>query len=286
MKTCLDCIPCFVRQALAAARMLTADVEVHETIVRDVLLWTAEIDFSISAPAMAQRIHRRLRHLLDVDDPYAEVKRRQNEMGLSFVPILRKEIASAEDPFALALRLAVAGNVIDLGVSDEVSREDISEAIHFALSKPILGDIDRFRDEVHSAQSILYLTDNAGEVAFDRLFIEQLPKEKIVIAVRGGPAINDATLSCAEHVGLTKLAKVIDNGTDAPGTLRDQCSDEFNEHWANSSLVIAKGQGNFESLNHENANIFFLFKAKCDVVAKSCAVPKGSCLLRARHECA
>ena len=194
-----------------------------------------------------------------------------------------KKIEESNCPFSMALKLAIAGNIIDLGASGDVTEADVSQAIDFALTNPIKGDIESFHREILSSRNILYLTDNAGEIAFDLLFIEQLPRERVTVAVRGGPAINDATLSCAQRVGLTKLVKVIENGSDAPGTLLGQCSSEFMDYWNDSDLIIAKGQGNFESLSQEEGNIFFLFKAKCDVVSQSCGVPKGSSLLRANN---
>lgn len=285
MKTCLDCIPCFVRQALDAARMHSNDEKLHEKIVRDVLSWTSEMDLDLPTPAMAQRIQRRLRQLLNVDDPYAEIKSRQNALALALLPALRKKLDASADAFSTAARLAIAGNIIDLGVTASVSDEDVHASIEQALKVPLVGDLLSFRKEIFAAERILYLMDNAGEIVFDMLFIEHLPKERITAALRGGPTINDATMVCAHKVGLPALVNVIDNGSDAPGTILNDCSHKFLEHWKNADLIISKGQGNFESLFGEVDNkIFFLFKAKCDVVAKSAGVPKGSCVLRANRE--
>ena len=127
------------------------------------------------------------------------------------------------------------------------------------------------------AERILYLADNAGEIVLDQLLIEQLPRERITVAVRGAPVLNDATMEDARSTGLTKLVRVIDNGMDAPGTLLDLCSAEFVAAFQNADLIISKGQGNFESLiDHCGANIYFLFMAKCGLVADRVGCPLGS----------
>jgi len=135
---------------------------------------------------------------------------------------------------------------------------------------------------VIGAKSILYLADNAGEIVFDRLLIEQLPRERVTVAVRGAPILNDVTWVDATTVGVDTLVKVIDNGSDAPGTVLADCSDAFQKQFAEADLIISKGQGNFETLSDSPENIFFLFKAKCPVVADQVGCPVGTQVL---HHC-
>jgi uncharacterized protein with ATP-grasp and redox domains len=117
------------------------------------------------------------------------------------------------------------------------------------------GSLAVFRDSISKADRILYLADNAGEIVFDRLLIEQLPAEKVTVGVRGQPILNDATMSDAEATGLTQLVAVIDNGSDAPGTVLDDCSRAFIQHFRKADLVIAKGQGNYETLSELEKDI-------------------------------
>lgn len=278
MKTVLDCIPCTIRQALDAARMVSADPEFHEQILRDVLNWTAQMDLSHSAPVMAQRIHRRLRELT-IDDPYRAIKDRMNAIALELIPTLKEKVDSAGDPLIMAVRLAIAGNIIDLGVNGNLTEDHVYEAVKNALIEPFVGDTERFREAVAHAQSILYLADNAGEIAFDRLLIEQLSPQRVVAAVRGAPVINDATLADARAVGLDKIVEVIVNGSDAPATIVTDCSRDFRRRFAEADLIIAKGQGNYESLSDEPGNIFFLFKVKCPVIADHVHQPIGTQIL-------
>ena len=141
------------------------------------------------------------------------------------------------------------------------------------------GDRVAFRDSVEKARKILYLADNAGEIALDRLLIEQLSPSKVTLVVRGAPVLNDATLIDAATVGLDEIVEIIDNGSDAPGTILDDCSPEFLRRYEDADLIIAKGQGNYESLSDENRNIFFLFKVKCRVIAAHARHPIGSHLM-------
>ncbi|MBN1429449.1 MAG: DUF89 family protein [Anaerolineae bacterium] len=279
MKTSLDCIPCLLRQALDAARFISADPAVHEQIVRDVLRWTGEMDMSLSAPAMAQRIHRRLRRVTGVDDPYREKKDRQNSLALELIPAIRAEVETADDPLLMAARLAIAGNIIDLGVNGDISEADVRHDIGNALIEPFFGDMDGFQQAAREARSILYLADNAGEIAFDRLLIEQLSPDRVTLAVRGAPVINDATRVDAQAVGLDQIVEVIDNGSDAPGTILSDCAPDFRRRFANADLIIAKGQGNYEALSDEPGPLFFLFKAKCPVIAEHVGQPVGTQML-------
>ncbi len=279
VRSSVDCISCFVRQAVESAREVSDDPAVHESVLRDILRWMAEADLSDSPPSFAQQIHRRLRRLTAVDDPYREAKKRQNEMAVRLLPDLRRKIARAPRPMELAVRLAIAGNVIDMGVAGEVTESMLGDAIDEAMEEPLAGHLEELLEEARAARSILYLADNAGEIAFDRLLIEQLGPQRVTVVVRGAPVINDATLADAHAVGLDGSVRVVDNGSDAPGTLLPDCSREFQSLFHASDLVIAKGQGNFESLIDEERDVFFLFKVKCPVVADRAHAPVGTHVL-------
>jgi len=276
MRTALDCVPCFVRQALEAARFVTDEPSIHERLVRQVLRSTAETDLGESPPVVAQRIHRWLRELTGVADPYREVKNRFNQMAMEMLPELMATLQSAADPFATAVRLAIAGNVIDLGVNGAMTEREARHGVINALDEPFEGDVEAFVRAVERAECILYLADNAGEIVFDRLLIERLPQKRLTLAVRGGPVLNDATMDDARTAGLCDMVEVIDNGSDAPGTVLDNCSDAFRRRFEEANLIIAKGQGNFETLSDEDANIHFLFKVKCPVISRRVGLPVGT----------
>lgn len=276
MKTCLDCMPCFVRQALEAARFVTDDPVIHESVVRGILREAARMDFSQSPPAIGQKLHRLLRELTDVEDPYRQIKDHFNHAALSLLPILSARIREASDPLYMALRVAIAGNVIDLGVKGDIRAGEVTSAMDNILNEPFHGETEDFRDRIKNARNILYLADNAGEIVFDRLLIEQLPLHRVTLAVRGRPVLNDATLADAEAAGLCNLVEVIDNGSDAPGTILADCCRDFRRRFSMADMIVAKGQGNFETLSDTGDQIFFLFKAKCPVIANHVGLPVGT----------
>ena len=275
MKTALDCIPCILRQSLEAARLVSADPAFHEKILRDVLHWTEEMSLTQTPPALAQRIHRQVRKMTGVADPYRQAKDKLNNLALELIPAFRSDVESADDPLLMAVRLAIAGNMMDMGVNVTLTEADVRQTMQQALTAPFFGEMDKFRQAIAEAQSILYLADNAGEIAFDRLLVEQLLSKRLTVVVRGAPVINDVTLVDAQTVGLDQIVEVIDNGSDAPGTIMSDCSPEFRRRFADADLIIAKGQGNFETLSGEAGNIFFLFKVKCPVIAEHVRQPVG-----------
>ena len=220
------------------------------------------MDLSQPMPVVVQQMHRRLRELINVNDPYREKKNYTNHLAMELFPSLKEDVESSSEPLFTATRLAIAGNVIDFGVTGNLQEDDIRMAVKQALIEPFYGEWEKFRNAVAKAQSILYLADNAGEIVFDRLLIEQLSPERVTLVVRGGPIINDATIADVQAVGLDKIVKVIDNGSDAPGTILNDCHPAFQRLFFNADLVISKGQGNFDSLSREPGNLFFLLKVK------------------------
>lgn len=268
MQTYMDCMPCFIRQSLEAVRHATHDVSVHEQVVRKILRLTSELDMSQSPPAIAQQIHRCVRDLSGIEDPYRPVKQQFNNIALKLYPGLRHRVMDSGNPLELAIRLAIAGNIIDFGAFGVLHQSDLERAIEECLTTALEGmDLPAFQAAIENTGNILYLADNAGEIVLDRLLIEQLPLEKLTVAVKGSPVLNDATIEDAIYAGLTQIVEVIDNGSDAPGTLLESCSENFRDRFENADLIIAKGQGNYETLSNVDKHIYFLLKAKCPVIA-------------------
>ena len=281
MQIYLDCIPCFVRQALDAARLATDDEQIHEKVVREVLRLAADLDMSQSPPSIGRQIHRLIRNLVGQDDPYHGIKKRFNNLALKLYQDLRKHILNSDNRLESAIRFAIAGNIIDFGVNGSLEESHVKETISDSLSG-YLGpkQIQDFNHAVNTAEKILYLADNAGEIVFDRLLIEQLPCEKVTVVVKGRPVINDATMEDAVVAGLTRIVEVIDNGSDAPGTILESCSHNFRKRFEDADLLIAKGQGNYETLSEVDKNIFFVLKAKCPVIAEDLNCKVGEMILR------
>ena len=283
MRTYCECVPCFLRQALDASRLVTDDPAVHERVLRHTLRLVAEMPFDRPPPWLGQRIHRLLRDATGHADPYRHVKRHSNELALELYPALKQRVRSSVDPFAAAVRMAIAGNVIDFGCRNHLDDGEVLESVNEAMDSPVDElAVAALRHALDGAQDILYLADNAGEIVFDRLLIEEMPLERVTLVVRGSPVINDATRQDAKAAGLDGLVPVIDNGSDVPGTILDACSPSFRSRFAQCDLAVAKGQGNYETLSEEDHDVFFLFKAKCPVIARDVGSEVGRMVVHPR----
>jgi len=279
MKSHLDCFPCFLRQSLIALRFGTNDEWLQQSVLKSTLEDIRKADTSKPPAYTTTFIHRRIRQMLG-KDPFRSIKSECNRHALNLYPSLKISVEKSDDPLWMSTRLAIAGNVIDFGIFTSV---DIEGTISNALNNQLaVDDYLEFQDALSSTDEILYLADNAGEIVFDRLLIETLIStgKTVLAVVKGGPVINDATLEDAAESGLANVCEVIDNGSDAVGTILEWTPESFKKIFKNARLVISKGQGNFETLGGAEKKIFFLFQSKCDVVSKELGLPKGSMLLK------
>ncbi len=272
----LDCLSCLVRHSIETARFVSNDESVHKKIVYGVLDALLKADLSEPPPSFAGVIHRRIREISGNSDPYKNEKDKFNLLASRMVKELEVQINCTANPLHSAVKLAIAGNIIDSGAKTGLSEKDVLGVVSGVFSERIYGDIDAFTESVRKAKNILYLADNAGEIYFDRLLIEKLGHPDVTLAVRGYPVINDATVEDAKAAGLDKLVKIINNGSDIPGTVIEKCSKEFQKIFKEADLVISKGQGNFETLSEEKKNIYFLLRIKCPVIAEHAGLPVGS----------
>lgn len=264
--------------------MASDDPEAHARVLRAVAKAVSEMDMDDTPPSMGQVIHRVVREATGRQDPYREVKDRFNALALSLYARLKSMVAESGDPFGTAVRLAVAGNIIDFGVSSDIDEESLERSISESLAWPLEdGALDALRLAVDSADDILYVGDNAGEIVFDRVLIEEMDTDRVTFVVRGAPIINDVTMRDAVEVGLTDIVAVVDNGSDAPGTILSDCSQEFHERFLSADVIIAKGQGNYETLSQAPGRIFFVLKVKCPVIARDIGCDVGAVVIRARH---
>ncbi len=280
MRTDLECIPCLVRHTLAAIRQVIDDKGVQEQVMREALKLVSEMDTEKPPPLTARRVYRLLNRHTHGRDPYAKAKERLNRFALSIYPRLKDIVEASRNPLETAIGPAIAGNGMDLGVFSQLEDRTIDAAIDRSLTRPVKGtDVSQFSQAVDSARRILFLADNAGEIVLDRLLIEQMPLNRTTYAVRGAAVINDATMTDAEACGLTDLVNVIDNGSDIPGTVPAECSEEFRRIFDAADLIISKGQGNFETLDSVDRPIFHLLTVKCPVVARSLGFEEGTLVL-------
>ncbi len=279
MKIYLDCVPCFTRQAIEAARMSTDDEKLREQIVRKVLRIASEIPFDRTPVHIGMHIHRIVRELTGDRDPYARLKKLYNDRAMEIEKTIENDVINSYDPLKAAVKVAIAGNSVDFGIADVNHDIDLVEVIEDSLNREFAIDYyDDFVRALDDAKSILYLADNTGEIVFDKILIRQIPnhRDRVTLVVKKSPIINDATVEDALYVGMDKIvSEIIDNGVDAPGTLVDECSEEFLNRMKAADMIVSKGQGNFEGLSGTRYPIYFLLKAKCDVIANHLKVKVG-----------
>lgn len=277
MKTYLDCYPCLLRQALSVARRSGASDNQQHIILLKTMAELSVFPTGSTPPQLAYRIHQCVQQLTNNLDPYRDDKDQATQQALALYPELKKKVGEASDPLEMAVRIAIAGNIIDLGVADSY---DLDATLKRVLTQDFaINDLAALRSALAQNLPVLYIADNAGETVFDRVLIESLVGS-VTYVVKSGPIINDATYEDAVAAGIDQVSTIIDNGSNAPGTLFDQCSEEFLQRFAQADLIIAKGQANYESLSDSSAPIFFLLQAKCNVIARDLDIAEGDIVLK------
>ena len=273
------CLFCFSRafEKVLFEHNITNSEKVSYT--KEFFAYLSTIDENASAPKIARDIHAKFREILNNNDPYKKEKLFHNKSILNIYPELEKKISESDNPFNTALRLAIAGNIIDFGPAQEF---DIKGTIKKVENSDFaIDNSQELKNAINNADNILYLGDNSGEIVFDKLFLQTINHPNVYFAVRGAPVINDVTIDEAKFVGIDKYAKIISNGYDAPSTLIEYASDEFLDVYNNADLIISKGQGNLEGLlENPREDIFFLLMVKCNVIGDMIGVKKGDFVVR------
>lgn len=277
MKTYLECIPCFFKQALFAAGEATKDEKKIKQVLDAIAKRIPDIPLDSPPPQTARFVYGAVRDITGIRDPFKELKEQSIQIALRHYKKMKAAVENSADPLRTAAGIAIAGNVIDFGSHQNF---DIEEEMNAVLGKTLSIDhYESFRQSVEKARMVLYLGDNAGETVFDRILIETMKKNTIFV-VRDVPIINDATIEDARKSGIDSVAHIISSGCDAPGTILERCSPEFLELYRAADVIISKGQGNLECLSDEPEPIFFLLKVKCPVITRNLGAPKGGMILK------
>jgi uncharacterized protein with ATP-grasp and redox domains len=278
MKLSYDCLPCALQSYISNIDRSELPESEKQEYIRGFISSLKDIDFSISPPELGRILHNDIKEKTGNKDPYKKHKTFFNSILIDKYDELLKSLKQSDNPFESALRMTLAGNIIDMGVYRNIDLNEVFEKIDNSVLA--IDDSRDLRKDIQKANTILYLGDNAGEIVFDKLFLQIINElydaKRMYFAVRGDAIINDATRADAEFVGINEFAEVIDNGYDAPGTILEECSKDFRKIYNSADLIISKGQGNYESLDCEKKNIFFLLIAKCRVVAVRFGVVQGS----------
>jgi len=271
MRSYPECVGCVVDQGLRAARIATDDDRLHERVVLEIVNRLQHFDFSLAPAVNSMIAYETVVAVTGNPDPFREKKREHNDIALAMEQELDNIVQSAPDKLHAALQLSAAGNVIDMGVMKSF---DINEAVHQVLEQSFaVDDYGEFRESLADAEDVLLVGDNAGEIVFDKPLVRALSEHaRVIYAVKSAPIINDATMEDAEYTGMNEIATIVPTGTGTIGAPPDLVSDEFRQVLDRSDLIVAKGQGNFETIDVLPHDIFFILKAKCSVVARELGV--------------
>ena len=284
MKIAQECLPCIIRQAIEVANNLTDDLEKQQAIITYSLKELSNIDFTETAPFLSRNIHNFAKEISGISDPYKDLKVHHNIIAEEICKeySLQKTIDNSYDKIDTACKLAIAGNIIDMGAYTIIEKHEIETSVNSCLNDELNRDVlTKFKRDLASSTKVMYLADNAGEIVFDKLLIKLMDASKLTYVVKAEAIVNDATMADAHQSGMSELVRVIDNGSDCQGTVLELCSKEFIEEFDKADLIISKGQANYETLSElTNKNIYFLLKAKCQSIAHDIGCTKGKTVLK------
>lgn len=278
MKLDFNCITCNINQAIKIMELSEVERSKKEEMMRAVLYYLSNVDYNKCNPeVIAGTWDIILKHIAN-DNPYADIKKYYNKEVLKMVESIESIIETSEDKFNTVLKIAIAGNLIDFTAKHKFDINMLTNQImNIEKINLAIDDGRALYERLKIAESLMYLGDNCGEICLDKLFIKYIKKEfpniKVYFGVRGKAIVNDVTFDDAQMVDMQEVADVIENGDGSLGTVINRVNSEFREEFYKADVVIAKGQGNYESLSEiDRNNIFHLFMAKCEPVSNSLGV--------------
>jgi len=275
MKTSLDCMECNIKQLIKISKFVGATEEQKEKATRKLLEKLSKVSYDKSNPFIMSETWKIITDIYQNDNPYRDVKRNYNQLLLGIYKEVKEIINSSGSPLHTALKIAVVGNLIDFGARHKFTEEDLLNSIkNYNDINFAIDNTQDLEEKIITSKTLLYIGDNCGEIVLDKQFIEQIkiknPKLKIYFSVRGGTILNDVTIEDATDVKMSDVAHVISSGVAIPGTILAESSDEFNDIFTSADIIIAKGQGNYESLSDiKQEGLFLLLMAKCNYVART-----------------
>lgn len=286
MRLNLNCIVCNINQVLCTAETLDLDEELRERIMREVLAYLSTADYCCCNPEVIAGTWKIITKYTGNKNPYKEIKSYYNKALLTVYPSLKKQVAESAAPLKLALKYAVAGNLVDFAAKHAFDLETLKKKLEEAGNTDmVLDDSVTLMEKLMKLDGnpdispvLLYLGDNCGEIVLDKLLIETLreayPEIHIYYGVRGKAIVNDVTLEDAGEVKMEEAAQVVENGDGSLGTVLSRTSRQFREIFDCADIILSKGQGNYESLSEVSGKeIYHLFMAKCEAVAGRIGVP-------------
>jgi len=280
VKVKYECASCMLRQSREAIENSVEDFDERMNITLKVLdFMNKNFKKGTNSNKLGTDLHHMIMKLTENDDPYKSFRIDGNKLAKKLIPTVQKIID--EDPSLESyVKIAVCGNIIDFGALTQDT--DMEMLIRKKITEElIINDVALLDEELKQAEKILYLTDNGGEIVFDKLLIEKIKNDydlEIILALKEAPILNDAIVSDAYDLGLDEYTTVISTGANSVGVVKDYISDNLHELLNSVDLVISKGMGNFEGLTEMQVDspIFFLLNTKCNVISSEIGVKLGS----------
>lgn len=273
-----ECIYCILRKQAKSIPEGTEESKKVDFLQRTFKVF-ADAPKTVGAPVLVRDIDAIKKEMFGIEDEYEDVKKYFNQLMMSYEGKVMDIIQNSEDPLKIAIQFSQIGNYIDFGAIVNVNEEELNSLLeHHDDYKIDEKEYESLKKDLSTAEKLLLITDNCGEIVMDKLLMQTIeklyPKLQINVLVRGMPVLNDATLEDAKQIGLDQLYHVCGNGNGIAGTRIEELSDEARQLFDSADLMIAKGQGNFESLRYCGRNVYYLFLCKCDMFAKQFQVEK------------
>ncbi|MBR5309130.1 MAG: DUF89 family protein [Clostridia bacterium] len=277
-----ECIKCFLDKHLG--KFGDAPEEKRIEYMQGIMGILSRAEITESAPEIIARIERLQRDMFGTDDSYDRIKSHFNSLMLGKEDFITERIFASDNRLLLAAKYSMLGNYIDFGALDAVSEDKLSALLSDTSKINIdTAEYENLLRDLEGAKRMVFLTDNCGEIVTDKIFICEIknafPSLDITAIVRGCPVLNDATIKDATEVGLDKVVTVIDNGSAVAGTALADISEDARRIIDDADVIIAKGQGNFETLSGCGKNIYYLFLCKCIMFAKRFGVERYTGML-------
>lgn len=278
-----ECITCLLKQNLDAYPE-NASTDTKVEYMQRILKLLAEAPKDFGAPVLVRNINNIQREMFGLEKDFTEIKRYFNQVMVEKEAKIAENIQGASEPMERAIQYTMVGNYIDFGTMNNVNENQLDTLLNAVEGYYVNStEYAALKEDLMSAQSIVYITDNCGEIVLDKLFIKeiqrQFPKVKVTVLVRGGAVLNDATMEDAIQIGLTQITKVIGSGSNIAGTCLEMISEEARQAIEQADVILAKGQANFETLRLCGRNIYYIFMCKCEMFAKEFQVPKFTGIL-------
>ncbi|WP_271629795.1 damage-control phosphatase ARMT1 family protein [Caldicellulosiruptor sp. DIB 104C] len=282
MNALIDCIHCYLKQAVSCMEMANIPDERKKEVLYELMDFIKTLNPQDSPAYNSSLVLLKTYEIIQNNDPYYSAKKQSNALALELFESVRKKVFESKDPLYESLKAAVAGNVIDLGIKREFDIEsELSHAFDFGFS---IDDYPLLKKKLQNSKNIVIAGDNAGEIVFDKVLVEVLNQmsKNVYYIVKTKPILNDATLEDAKEVGMDKVATIVETGLGLLGIPKEFVSSQLKQLILNVDIVISKGQANFESLDEFEEiqdNIFYLLKIKCEYLAKKLNFKHGDLVL-------